>query len=185
MKKIFLIIALLFLPFNLFAQEENATVLQDNQYFDLKLTQVSQSPIDKSIKYSLEVTPLKDSAKTQILWEIPDSFSVNPKHQEFVSLSVGQTYVYEAIVHPTRSGMYEITASVTAWEYDTNYTNTVSQTLTLSASLVSQPASSDYQVGRILFIVLILLVTGFAIWASAKLTKMIMVKTKKWLTPPS
>ncbi|HQI92731.1 MAG TPA: hypothetical protein PLE98_01850, partial [Candidatus Dojkabacteria bacterium] len=68
MKKIFLIIALLFLPFNLFAQEENVSVQQNNQYFNLKLTQVSQSVFDKSIKYSLEVTPLKDSAKTQITW---------------------------------------------------------------------------------------------------------------------
>lgn len=185
MKKIFLIITLLFFPFNLFAQEENITDLQGNKYFDLKLTQVSQSAINKSIKYSLEITPLKDSAKTQILWETPVSFSITPKHPDFVSLSVGQTYVYEAIVHPTRSGMYEITASVTAWEYDTNYTNTVSQTLTLDNSLVSQPVSSDYQIGRILYVVLILLVSGVAIWGAVKLTRKMMVKTKKWLTPPS
>ena len=185
MKKIFFIIALLFLPFNLFAQEENVSVQQNNQYFNLKLTQVSQSVFDKSIKYSLEVTPLKDSAKTQILWEAPLSFTVTPKHKDFVSMAVGQTYIYEAIVHPTRGGVYEITASVTAWEYDTNYTNTVSQTLTLNDSLVSQPVSSDYQVGVILFTVLILLVSGLTIWGAVKLTKIIMVRTKKWLTPPS
>lgn len=185
MKKFLLIITLLFFPINLFAQEEDVTTQQGNQYFDLKLTQVSQSVFDKSIKYSIEITPLKDSAKTQILWEIPVSFSVTPRHQEFVSLSVGQTYAYEAIVHPTRSGMYEITASVTAWEYDTNYTNTVSQTLTLNNSLVSQPASSDYQVGSVLFVVLIILISGSIIWGAVKLTKVIMVRTKKWLTPPS
>ena len=184
MKKIFFIIALLFLPFNLFAQEENASVQQNNQYFNLKLTQVSQSVFDKSIKYSLEVTPLKDSAKTQILWEAPLSFTVTPKHKDFVSMAVGQTYIYEAIVHPTRGGVYEITASVTAWEYDTNYTNTVSQTLTLNDSLVSQPVSSDYQVGVILFTVLILLVSGLAIWGAVKLTKIIMVRTKNGLLHP-
>jgi len=185
MKKIFLIIALLFLPFNLFAQEEDVTTQQQSPYFDLKLTQVSQSVLNKSIKYSLEVTPLKDSAKTQILWETPLSFTVDAKHKDFVSMTVGQTYVYEAIVYPTRSGTYEITASVTAWEYDTNYTNTASQDLTLNDSLVSQPVSSDYQVGVILFTVLILLVSGLAIWGAVKLTKMVMVRTKKWLTPPS
>lgn len=185
MKKIFLIIALLFLPFNIFAQEEVVTTQEDYQYFNLKLTQVSQSVLNKSIKYSLEVTPLKDSAKTQITWETPISFEVKTRHPEFVSLSVGQTYIYEASVYPTRSGTYEITASVTAWEYDTNYTNTASQTLTLNDSLVSQPVTSDYQIGVILLTVLILLLSGLAVWGAVKLTKAVMVKTKKWLTPPS
>ncbi len=185
MKKIFLIIVLLFLPFNLFAQEEDVALQQGNQYFDLKLTQVSQSVLNKSIKYSLEVTPLKDSAKTQILWETPLSFTVNPKHEDFVSVSVGQTYIYEAIVYPTRSGVYEITASVIAWEYDTNYTNTTSQTLTLSDSLVSQPVTSDYQIGIILLTVFIILISGLAIWGAIKLTKLVMIRTKRWLTPPS
>lgn len=184
MKKLILIVVLLFLPFNLFAQEE-VTTQQNNQYFDLKLTQLSQSVLNKSIKYSLEITPLKDSAKTQILWEVPLSFTVSPKHKEFVSLSVDQKYEYEAIVYPTRSGVYEITATVTAWEYDTNYTNTVSQTLTLNDSLVSQPVTSDYQMGVILFTVLILLLSGAAIWGGIRLTKVIMRRTKKWLTPPS
>lgn len=185
MKKIFLIIALLFFPFNLFAQEEDSLIAQqESKYFDLKLSQVSQSAINKSIKYSLEITPLKDSAKTQILWEAPLSFKVKSKHSEFVSLVVGQTYTYEAVVFPTRSGMYEITAAVVAWEYDTNYTNTVSQTLTLNNSLVSQPSTSDYQVGAILFTVFILLLCGFTIWGGVKLTKRIMLKAKKWLTPP-
>lgn len=185
MKKILLVIALLFFPFNVFAQEEVVTTQQDYQYFNLKLTQVSQSVLNKSIKYSLEVTPLKDSAKTQILWEVPLSFTVVPKHKDFVSMTVGQTYIYEATVYPTRSGAYEITASVTAWEYDTNYTNTASQTLTLNDSLVSQPVTSDYQVGVILLTVLILILSGLAIWGAIKLTKVVMVKTKKWLTPPS
>lgn len=185
MKKILLAIALLFFPFNVFAQEEVVTTQQDYQYFNLKLTQVSQSVLNKSIKYSLEVTPLKDSAKTQILWEVPLSFTVVPKHKDFVSMTVGQTYIYEATVYPTRSGAYEITASVTAWEYDTNYTNTASQTLTLNDSLVSQPVTSDYQVGVILLTVLILILSGLAIWGAIKLTKVVMVKTKKWLTPPS
>jgi len=185
MKKLFLIITLLFLPFNLFAQEEVVTTEKNNRYFDLKLTQVSQSVLNKSIKYSLEITPLKDSAKTQILWETPLSFTVSPKHKEFVSLSVGQTYEYKAIVHPTRSGVYEITATVTAWEYDANYTNTVSQTLALNDSLVSQPVTSDYQVGVILFTVLVLLLSGGAIWGAIRLTKVVTKKTKKWLTPPS
>lgn len=185
MKKIFLIIALLFFPFNLFAQEEAVTVQQDNQYFNLKLTQGSQSVLNKSIKYSLEITPLRDSAKTQILWEVPLSFKVKPRHPEFVSLAVGQTYVYEATVSPTMGGVYEVTASVTAWEYDTNYTNTASQTLTLSNSRVSQPVSSDYQIGVVLFTVLILLLVGFGTWGAIKLTKKVMFKAKKWLTSPS
>jgi len=184
MKKLFLVVALLFLPFNLFAQEEDVTTQQSNQYFDLKLTQISQSVLNKSIKYSLEITPLKDSTKTQILWEAPLSFTVSPKHKEFVSLSVGQTYEYEAIVYPTRSGVYQITATVTAWEYDTNYTNTASQTLTLNDSLVSQPVTSDYQIGVILFTVLVLLLSGAAIWGGIKITKVLMRRTKKWLTPP-
>lgn len=185
MKKIFLIIALLFLPFNLFAQEEDSVIApEESQYFDLKLTQVSQSAINRSIKYSLEITPLKDSTKTQILWEAPLSFTIKPRHAEFVSLVVGETYIYEAVVFPTKGGMYEITAAVIAWEYDTNYTNTVSQTLTLNNSLVSQPITSDYQVGAILFTVFVLLLCGFAIWGGIKLTKRIMFKARKWLTPP-
>jgi len=186
MKKILLIITLLFLPSNLFAQEDMVTTTaQDNQYFDLTLTQVSQSVLNKAVKYRLEVTPLKDSAKTQILWEVPVSFSVTPKHPEFVSLSSGQTYVYEATVLPNRGGTYEITATVISWQFDTNYTNSASQSLTLNDSLVAQPVSSDYQIGVILFTVLILLLSGGAIWGSIKLTKVVMRRTKKWLTPPT
>lgn len=186
MKKIFLIIIILFsLPINLFAQEDTSVVQKDNQYFNLKLTQNSQSVINKSIKYTLEITPLKDSVKTQILWEGPVSFKIKPKHPEFVSLKVGQTYIYEAVVFPSLEGIYEITASVTAWEYDTNYTNTVSQILTLNKSLVSQPVSSDYQTGVILTTVAIVLFSGLAVFGIIKLGKKAMSKTKKWLTPPS
>ena len=186
MKKLLLVIALLFFPSNLFAQEDMVTtVAQDSQYFNLTLTQISQSVLNKSVKYRLEVTPLKDSAKTQILWEVPVSFSVTEKHPEFVSLSSGQTYVYEATVLPNRAGTYEITATVTSWQFDTNYTNTASQALTLNDSLVSQPVSSDYQMGVILFTVLILLLSGGAIWGTVKLTKVMMRRTKKWLTPPT
>lgn len=186
MKQIFLIIALLFFPTNLFAQEETApTVSSDSQYFNLTLTQVSQSVLNKSVKYRLEITPLKDSAKTQILWEVPVSFSVTPRHPEFVSLTSGQTYTYEATVLPNRAGTYEITATVTSWQFDTNYTNTASQSLTLNNSLVSQPVSSDYQVGVILFTVLILLLSGGAAWGAIKLAKVVMHKTKRWLTPPT
>lgn len=163
--------------------DENTTKITNN-YFDLTLTEGFQSPLDKSITYTLTVVPHINSDKTQIIWSVPASFSSNANNNSFVSLTAETTYTYKVKVKPTVSGSYNITVSVISWQYDTNYTNSISDDITLNNSLVSTPVSEVYIFSTIAEALVILGLSALAIWGGIKFTKQLMVKAKKWLTPP-
>lgn len=184
--RIFLFILFLLLPSSsAFAQEEKLIAPQESKYFELSLVKITQSPFNRAIEYELTVKPLIDSPRTQILWEAPLSFKVNTKHEEFVDLEINQTYTFKANIKPTRSGTYDITASVVSWQYDTNYTNSVSDSVVINNSLLVEPVFSDYIVGLVIIIVISLFVLGAIIWLVVRLAKRGTIKVKRWLTPPT
>ncbi|MDD4382394.1 MAG: hypothetical protein PHE21_03590 [Candidatus Dojkabacteria bacterium] len=192
MKKILLIIILLltFTPFStILAQdneeESNLISTQENRYFELTLEKITQSAFDKSIVYELTIKPLIDSPRTQITWVAPLSFKTNPRHSEFVDLEIDQTYTYKANIKPLKSGTYDISVSVVSWQYDTNYTNSISDTVVINGSLLVEPVFSEYTTGVIIITVISLLLFAFLIWFVIKLTKKGLAKAKKWLTPPT
>lgn len=163
--------------------DENTT-RATNKYFDLTLTEGGQSPLDKSITYTLTIVPHVDSSKTQIIWDSSSTIKITPKHKEFVSVTKDVESKYKAIVKPSVSGEYKITASVVAWQYDTNYTNTVNNSLTLSNGLVSQPVTPEYTILVVIETLVLVGVSGLAIWGGIELSKKLLKKTKVWLTPP-
>jgi hypothetical protein len=183
--KISLLLLFVLLPFtSLFAQEENLISPQESKYFELSLAKITQSPFNRAIEYELTVKPLIDSPRTQISWEVPLSFKVNTKHEEFVDLEINQTYTFKAYIKPTRSGTYDITASVISWQHDTNYTNSVSDPIVINNSLLVQPVFSDYIVGVVIIIVISLFILGAIIWLIIRFMKKGTIKVKRWLTPP-
>lgn len=192
MKKILLIIILLltFTPLSAVIAQENEEEInlistQENKYFELTLQKITQSAFDKSILYELTIKPLIDSPRTQITWVAPLSFKTNPKHSEFVDLEIDQIYTYKANIKPMKSGTYDISVSVVSWQYDTNYTNSISDTVVINNSLLVVPVFSEYTTGVIIITVISLLLFAFLIWFVIKLAKKGAAKAKKWLTPPT
>lgn len=163
---------------------EKKTVTSTNKYFELDLVRGTQNPLNKSIPFTLYITPKIDSERTQILWELPSTLEARASHKEFVNLEKDQTYAFKVNIKPKREGSYNVTANVIAWEYNTNYTNSVSSTITLSKNLVVQPVDSEYSVSIILMFVIgfiILLAGGFFTYKSSE---KIIKRLKIWLTPP-
>ncbi|MGI6423005.1 MAG: hypothetical protein ACOX0X_00015 [Candidatus Dojkabacteria bacterium] len=165
-------------------EEKEKAVISKNQYFELELIRGVQNPLTKTIPFTLRITPKVKSEKTQILWSVPSTLSLKTLHREFVSLESGNTYTYKVKVSPKREGTYDITANIVSWQYDINYTNSVSSTITLSPGFVVQPVDAEYTISLLLIILVGIGLLGaggfFAYRASGTLLK----KLKAWLTPP-
>ena len=154
------------------------------KYFDLTLERKPQSAFGKHVPYTLSITPHLDSSRTQILWNAPTTLEITPKHKEFVELKEGQTYLFEANIKPLRTGTYDFSVSVISWQHDTNYTNSIDDSLTFDGSLVLQPVSSQYQILSVVKILVILILFVLICIIAVRLVKRYMIKAKKWLTPP-
>jgi len=163
--------------------DENTT-RATNKYFDLTLSEGVQSPIDKSMTYTLTILPHIDSTKTQILWDSSSTIKITPKHREMVSVTKDVESEFKATIKPSIGGEYKITASVVSWQYDTNYTNTVNNSLTLSNGLVSQPITPEYTILVVIEVLVIIGLSGLAIWGGIELSRKVLTKAKVWLTPP-
>jgi len=161
------------------------TKLSENRYFDLTLERGPQTPFGQYVPYTLAITPHLDSPKTQILWNMPTTIEAFPKHDEFVSLKKDQTYVFEGRIKPLRGGIYDFSISVISWQYDTNYTNSVSDNVVFSNNLVLQPVSSHYQWMNVLKFASIFIGFAIVIIVTVIVVKKYTKKAKKWLTPPS
>lgn len=171
--------------FTLQTQGDNGATQAVNKYFDLTLTQDLQSPLDKSIVYTLTVVPHIDSSKVQMLWNSSTStINITPKTNGFVSMTAEQTYTYKATVKPTAKGTFTISVSVIAWQYDTNYTNNIQSTLVLNSQLVSQPIGTAYLILSIVEVLVIIGLIILIILAIKKFAKRYQKAAKDWLTPP-
>lgn len=163
--------------------DEN-TSMATNKYFDLTLSEGVQSPLNKNITYTLTIVPHLTSSRVQIIWDSSSTIKITPKHEEFVSVTDGGEYTYKAGISPSASGTYKVNVSVIAWQYDTNYTNTVSNSLTLNSGLVSQPVTIEYIILVVIEILIIFAIVGLLIWGGIEFSKKMLKKTKSWLTPP-
>lgn len=164
--------------------EDNNTVKSTNSYFELELKRGVQNPLNKKIPLTLYITPKIDSPKTQILWNVPTTFSKDINHNEFVDLNRDQTYSYSIDVKPERTGSYGVSVSVISWQFDTNLTNTVSSTITLNKSLIVQPIDPEFTLISLILVLAFLLVSGIGTFLLVKVSKKLLVKLKIWLTPP-
>jgi hypothetical protein len=187
MKKliIYTLLSILFLPlFSLssFAQEDNSQT--ETQYFDISIQKEGQSAFNKAITYTVYVTPKIDSTRTQIIWDAPSLVEIRPKHDEFVDMYIGQTYSFKANIIPLREGTCEISVNLIAWQHDTNYTNSVSDILTINTDLLSVPIEPSYTYGNIAKILIIVLICIGAIFGGVLLFKKGLKAFKKWITPP-
>lgn len=156
-----------------------------NMYFDLTLERRPQTPFGNFVPYILTVTSHIDSPRTQILWNMPTTLEARPRHNEFVSLKKDQTYTFRGRVRPLRDGTYDFSVSTISWQHDTNYTNSISDTVTFDRNLVLQPVSSHYQILNILkFVAIAIVFIGICI-LSVIVVKKYTKKAKDWLTPPT
>lgn len=165
-------------------QIDENTKQVSNIYFDLILEKKPQSPLGNHVPYVLTVKPHINSAKTQILWNVPSTLTATPKHKEFVSLVDGETYTFKANIKPLRGGSYDFSVSVISWQYDTNYTNSIDDNVTFNKALVLQPTSSQYQILNVVKYLVILFVFVVLCILTVAIVKKNMIKAKKWLTPP-
>jgi hypothetical protein len=156
-----------------------------NIYFDLTLERGDQTAFGQFVPYTLTITPHIDSPRTQIIWNTPTTLEARPRHNDFVALESGQTYVFKGRIKPLREGSYDFSISVISWQHDTNYTNTIRDNVTFNRNLVLQPVSTHYQVLNILKFVLIGLVFIGLVIITIIVVKKYTQKAKKWLTPPS
>jgi hypothetical protein len=185
MKKFLLLLAIiLLLPINtVLAQESNLT--NETQYFDITLERGEQSAFGKGVTYTVYVTPKMDSKRTQILWDAPTAIRINERHQEFVDMYEGQTYSFKAVVKTTLEGSYEVSVNLIAWQYDTNYTNSVSDIITFDENLVKVPVDPGYTTGSIAKILIIIILCIASVFGILWLSKKGFREFKKWITPPN
>lgn len=165
-------------------QVDENTTRATNKYFDLTLAEGLQSPVDKGILYTITIVPHIDSARTQIIWDSSSTITIKPKHEEFIAVLKDQTYTYKAKIKPSAGGIYNVSVSVISWQYDTNYTNTVTNQLTLSRGIVSQPITPEYTILVVIETIVILGISALAIWGGIELSKKYIAKAKVWLAPP-
>ena len=189
MKKILIILIILIslLSPNLVKaqEEENEENLSTTtKYFDISMERVRQSAWNKAVIYTIYVTPKLDSPKTQILWDASSAIDINPRHKEFVDLYQDETYTFNASVKSQKSGNYEISVNLIAWQYDTNYTNSVSDIVTFDANLLAQPVEPSYTYNLIAKYLIILLLFVAGIFGLVVYGKKSLKKLKAWLTPP-
>lgn len=186
--KVLTILLFLILPTSVLAQDIDKEEQQSTnivKYFDLELVQALQTPFGKTVTYTLNIRPLMDSPKTEILWSYPATLDVKPKHKRFIEMKEGEVYKVKSVVKPKNQGTYNISVSVISWQHDTNYTNSVGDSLNFDRNLILQPVSSEYMLANILMIVGILLIFGIGIFLLIKFSKKGAEKAKKWLTPPN
>lgn len=170
-------------------EEDEDTSKEDEEeisskYFDLKLERRPQSGFNKHVRYILTIYPHIDSKRTQILWNVPSSLKIKPRHKEFISLKKGETYILKADIEPTKAGTFDFSVSALAWEHDTNYTNVASEKIEFDSDLILQPVSSEYKWVNILKYVLIILAFVGGVFGLLKLFSKLSPKIKAWLTPP-
>ncbi len=165
-------------------EEKEKTTTSTNKYFELELIRGTQNPLTKSIPYTLYITPKIESEETQILWSVPSTLIAKPSHKEFQTLQKDQTYTFKMNVSPQREGSYEVTANIVSWQYDINYTNSVSSTLELSKNLVVQPVDSEYTLSILLLTLGGLILLGMGGFLAYKASDKLIKKLKSWLTPP-
>ncbi|MDD3474972.1 MAG: hypothetical protein PHP08_03710 [Candidatus Dojkabacteria bacterium] len=187
MKKLLLllqIILLTSLPISTIYAEEETTREVTTQYFNLSISKGLQSAWDKSITYTVTITPQIDSEETQILWDAPTAIDITPRHSEFVDLTRGETYTFNAKVRPERSGSYEISVNVISWQHDTNYTNSVSDIITFDSNLLVSPQDPNYIYAILVKYLIIFVFVGLLTWGVIFFSKKGLKSLKKWLTPP-
>jgi len=164
--------------------EKTNSTTSINKYFELELKRGTQNPLTKTIPFTVYVTPKINSSKTQILWNVPAVFDVERKHNEFVSLTKGQTYSFSASLTPQKSGSYEISVNVISWQTDSNKANSADYKLVIDKSLTVQPVDTMYTVYIILFIVGVIGVFVLLFFLIKKGANVLTKKAKSWLTPP-
>ena len=167
----------------LYAQESSLTT--DTQYFEISMERVSQSAWNKTVTYTIYVTPKIDSPRTQIIWDAPTLVEINPKHEEFVDLYNGETYSFNTTIKAKQEGSYELSVNLIAWQHDTNYTNSVSDIITFDSNLLAQPIEPSYTYGNIAKILIIVFLSGLGVWGMVVLSKKGFNSFKKWITPPT
>ncbi|MBP8979078.1 hypothetical protein KBG23_01185 [Candidatus Dojkabacteria bacterium] len=198
MKKLIIGFLTLIFLFNtsVFAQEiEESESVNDNveekvvdsktitKSFELNLINAGQSPLTKKVTYILEITPLIDSPKTQIVWNIPSTLKVYPQHKEFLSMQEGVTYSVKATIKPLKDGHHNLSVSTISWQHDTNYTNSVATDIYFDTSLVTQPVTKEYKIKQIVLAIFVVLVFAGLIIGIIFLVKKYAKKAKEWLTP--
>ena len=179
-----ILILFLFSSSTTYAQEQEVPIETNTQYFDLSLTRDMQSAWNKSVTYTVTITPKIDSDQTQILWDAPTAINIKPKHNEFVNLTRDQTYTFQANIKPEKSGSYEISVNVISWQHDTNYTNSVSEIITFDNNLQVFPQNTNYIYAVLTKYLIITALIGLLTWGIIILSKKGIKSLKSWLTPP-
>ena len=188
LKVLFFLLTFLLIPSSLFAQEkvlETEKTIPVTKYFDLRLEHSPQSAFNKVVPFTLYVRPLMDTPRTEILWSSNEGLVLTPKHNRFIAMKEGETYELKGTAKAKSGGTFNISVSVISWQHDTNYTNSINETVNFDRNLVLQPVSTEYTTSLILMYVGILLVIGVGIFFIIKLAKKGSEKAKKWLTPPT
>ena len=156
----------------------------ENEYFTLQLSQKGQSPFTGEVTYELLITPHLTSKDTQIRWFVPSTIEI--KSQENIFQPMQEEYTYKVVgkFKPLKEGTYQINAQVVSWQHDTNYANSISDTIIISDDLLAQPVSTSYK----LLLALKYALTFLGIAGGAVLLYFLFKKNfwriKDWFTPP-
>lgn len=164
--------------------EDTQITTSTDQYFVLELKKGTQNPITKKIPFTVYITPNINSSKTQILWNVPAVFNVEKKHNEFVSLTKGQTYSFSSSLTPKKLGLYEVTVNVISWQTDSNKSNSVSANIAIDKSLTVQPVDTMYYIYILLFVLIVAGICVLLFFLIKKISTILANKAKTWLTPP-
>ena len=156
----------------------------ENEYFTLQLSQKGQSPFTGEVTYELLITPHLTSKDTQILWIVPSTIEITSQNNIFQPMQEEYTYKVQDKFKLLKEGTYQITAQVVSWQHDTNYANSISDTIIASDELLAQPVSTSYKLQLALKYALIFLGIAGSVVLVYFLVKKNFWKIKDWFTPP-
>jgi hypothetical protein len=182
-----LLVTLIFSAFVMMSFTDKAgsvDTVTSSEFFTIELFTDTQSPWTRNVPITLKFRANRDSEKTGITWDSPAGVRIVEKHPQFVSVTKGEVYTYNAVASPETAGTYNIAVNVTAWEVKTNYTSSTNITLKFDENLVRDPAGPDYGTAVLIRNVVLALVAIVVLGAAAYGAKLGFGRLKEWLKPP-
>lgn len=179
---IFCFLTILFFNGTVLAQEEN--LILSNSSIEVELEVGTQSVLDKSVPLTVKFRTNFDSDNVEISWDEPHGIKIEDGKSKFVALKANEAYVYETKMSPEIAGDYNITANITAWQFNTNYTSSDTKTVVFDNNLILSPQSPEYVTMNIIKYVIVVIIGGVSVYGLVILSKRLKKTFVKWFNLP-
>lgn len=177
-------LAVLLNPFNLDMTNKVQANNNASIYYDIEVTVGTQSAWNNKVPITIKFKPTIDSLKTDVSWDIPIGVKIENNFKNYFPTKAGEVYTVQSYLIPEKAGAYDLAVTITAWNTESNYSNSQQVRIEFNKSLIVTPLQPGYTMGIGLKIFIIIAGAGIAgyllIIGLKKGSKMLL----NWLKPP-